>query len=156
MGIFTNIVTLVACVSTMIYCYILAKRIHAFDNIQSGIGAVIEEMIRTTNDLQSAFNHTRHEIEIQSHRLQDKIDEGIALSEYLQSLLDEVAEKKQQMQAAPSFSSHPTKTATQNAFLDIQKTISQDDLEGVMPADLYEFKNRKKKPQIIIPGEEYI
>lgn len=90
MELFVNILTLTACFATMAYCYILAKRIHAFHNIKDGVGALIEEMIRTTSDLQIAFTTTQRNIDTQYNKIQDKIDEGVALTEYLNTILQEV------------------------------------------------------------------
>lgn len=150
MGLFINILTLFACISAMVYCYILNKRVQAFHNIQDGIGAVIEEMIRSTSELQSAFNQTRYEIEIQSNQLQDKIDEGVALSEYISTLLEEVQNETyrfQQPQVVDTKSSQDSNLFT--------KELSQD-LEDVVPADFDRLKQKKRKPQIMIAGEEYI
>jgi hypothetical protein len=185
MEFFVNILTLTACFATMAYCYVLAKRIHAFHNIKDGVGALIEEMIRTTSDLQIAFNTTQHNIDNQYHRLQDKIDEGVALTEYLSSVLQEVDEASnhlyslkteitftQQAQQAQKYKNHTIKQSTlpddfrlphhlekssQSSFQYHDTGVSDvsDPLEDVMPADFDSLK-RKKRPKMIIQGDEYL
>ncbi len=183
MELFVNILTLTACFSAMAYCYILAKRIHAFHNIKDGVGALIEEMIRTTTDLQTAFNVTQNNIDNQYHKLQDKIDEGVALTDYLSTLLQEIEQSAYDLQALKtelSFNQQAQKqsynqpksqkiplstlpddfrlhTHSDMLLSDTQENniSSEDPLADIMPADFDSLK-RKKRHQIIIKGEEYL
>ncbi|MFT6072268.1 MAG: hypothetical protein ACJARD_000813 [Alphaproteobacteria bacterium] len=168
MTLFVNILTLIACFAAMAYCYVLAKRIHAFHNIKDGVGALIEEMIRTTNDLQIAFDLSQKNVDAQSNKLQDKIDEGVAMSEYITSLLDEtqitLAELREMKQGFSDNKSHslrqkPTIASTlPDSFQIPQNTpqdIHNDTLEDVVPLGFNRAK-RKKRHQIILPGEEYL
>ncbi len=191
MEFFVNILTLTACFATMAYCYVLAKRIHAFHNIKDGVGALIEEMIRTTSDLQIAFNTTQHNIDNQYHRLQDKIDEGVALTEYLSSVLQEVDDASNtlyslkteitltQQAQKHNFSSEADTKKNKNLkhstlpddfrlplhlekssqisshYHDTDVSDAPDPLEDVMPADFDSLK-RKKRPKMIIQGDEYL
>jgi hypothetical protein len=199
MELFVNILTLTACFATMAYCYVLAKRINAFGNMKDGMGALIEEMIRTTSDLQSTFNATQYSIDNQYHKIQDKIDEGIALSEYLTSIINDIQESDRQesdrqesvmqFQSTKTQAYLPHQNQTRNigtpvnqyhqqhnlnsqyikqstlpdAFklsqtdvpMPIQETNQPDPFADVMPSDFNSLK-RKKRPKIIIPGEEYL
>lgn len=174
MEFFVNILTLTACFATMAYCYVLAKRINTFGNMKDGMGALIEEMIRTTTDLQSAFNATEHNIDNQYHKIQDKIDEGIALSEYLTSIMNDIEKAgTHQPLSKTQVSLHKSAQVKQSTLPDSfrlsqidmpimpiqQNSIIQsnapDPFADIMPSDFDSLK-RKKRPKIIIPGEEYL
>lgn len=175
MDFFINLLTLTACFATMLYCYVLAKRIQTFRNMKDGVGALIEEMIRTTTDLQTAFNATQKNIDNQYYKLQDKIDEGVALSEYLSTLIDNIEnniytfENVKQSINSNNLSdvvNHSQKISTlpdtlklpinlKNLTINPTSNNSDDPLSDVMPADFNRYKN-KKRPKIIIPGEEYL
>lgn len=187
MEFFVNILTLTACFATMAYCYVLAKRIHSFRNMKDGMGALIEEMIRTTTDLQTAFNATQHNIDTQCHKIQDKIDEGIALSDYLTGIMNDIEEsshylhkiqteissleqmhQKNATKAPQYYYSQPkpqapvVKHSTLPDAFQIAKQQQtdlnheqEDPFSDVVPVDFDSLK-RKKRPKIIIPGEEYL
>jgi|GEM_PF-5648577 len=178
MTLIINIITLVACISAMTYCYVLSKRIRAFDNVKDGIGALIEEMIRTTNELQSTFSSTQRNVDAQNNRLQDKIDEGIAMSEYINTLIDDAQttledvrniKKDLSPQLHTPITPHidvperhhtpimPTPSTLPKAFQIQDNTEIPDD---VIPSDFEQFKRYKKRQQSMRPkdtyGEEYL
>lgn len=182
MEFFVNILTLTACFATMAYCYVLAKRIHAFHNVKDGVGALIEEMIRTTSDLHIAFNTTQSNIDNQYHRLQDKIDEGVALTEYLSTVLQEVDTAsntlynlKTEIALTQQAHKHKTQNINQSTlpddfrlphhlekssprsshYHDTHTSNAPDPLDDVVPADFNSLK-RKKRPKIMIQGDEYL
>jgi hypothetical protein len=181
MEFFVNILTLTACFATMAYCYVLAKRIHSFRNMKDGMGALIEEMIRTTSDLQIAFVSTQKNIDNEYHKLQDKIDEAISLNEYLSDIMNNIQTQTAQIKSihaeilaskqgqtnvlsqVKKYSQAPVKQSTlpdsfKLSSLENRPEFSNNDidpLDDVMPADFNSLR-RKKRPQIIIPGEEYL
>ncbi len=179
-----NILTLSACIAAMTYCYVLSKRIASFRDMKEGIGALIEEMIRTTTDLQTAFTYTKHNIERHTDIVQDKIDEGVALSEYLENLLSEarrVSDKIQSLQRQnisnmtsnsqnyksmtvpmmysseeeyPLTAKDAIASHTPEDF-STQQEPDTDPLADVMPAG-FDKLGKKKKIQFRVPGEEYL
>ena len=94
MAMFLNILTMMLCAGAMTYCYILGKQVRSLKNMRDGVGTLIEDMIRTTQELQHAFEDTRHTVEGEYNKLNDKIDEGAVLGEYLETLMHDVKKYK--------------------------------------------------------------
>lgn len=163
MNFLVNILTMALCVGTMTYCYVLSRQIRALRDMKTGFGTLIEDMIRTTNNLEIAFHTTKQNMEQDYEKLCDKIDEGAALIEYLSMTSEEIKKFKNQSSQTTKVQPPLTKTQTQKSTTDLYKIFENskveddnhsDPLEDVMPKGL--SRPVKRPPPYIIPGEEYI
>lgn len=182
MGMFLDLLTILLCAGAMAYCYVLGRQVRALKNMREGVGVLIEDMIRTTHDLQVAFEQTKHTLDTDYEKLNDKIDEGAVLSEYIETLLSDVKaveetllshredvlsrsrQNTSQSQHTPITTSETTLSGDVGNLLDQvfeQKNYSQpkgqtgqDPLEDVVPKGL--GRPIKRAPPRIIPGEEYL
>ena len=156
MTLLINILTMALCIGAMTYCYVLGKQIKSLRNMREGVGALIENMIKTTNDLQYAFEVTKQTVSNEYERLRDTIDEGAVLSDYLSTLIEnaqvienniQTLHKKIMTETRPT----PIKTNTSSQSSHPQ----HDPLADVMPKDF--GKRTIKRPiSYVVPNEEYL
>lgn len=171
MNFFLNILTMMLCAGTMAYCYILSRQIKSLRNMREGVGLLIEDMIKTTQNLQTTFESTKKTMTYDYERLVDKIDEGVALTDYLNDLLLEARHVQKTIHkddfyipqtpivSLPEVKKAQKATADQLNRIFNQNNISanafgEDPLEDVVPKGL-KLPNRKNPPSSI-PGEEYL
>lgn len=164
MTFFLNILTILLCSGTMAYCYVLGKQVKSLKNMRDGVGALIEDMIKTTHNLQLTFESTKRTMDSDYERLSDKIDEGAILSSYLSDLIQTAENMKNALTEKPvttpvSKPNYPNQNQNINTRLsqifDSQGGNNNDDpLSDVMPKGM--GKTIKKPVPYIIPGEEYL
>lgn len=144
------------CIGAMTYCYVLGKQIKSLRNMREGVGALIENMIKTTNDLQYAFEVTKQTVNNEYERLRDTIDEGAVLSDYLITLIENAQTIENNIQAIHKkimAESRPTPIQTNHSSSSVQS--HHDPLADVMPKD-FGKRSTKRPISYIIPNEEYL
>ena len=164
MAMFLNIVTMMLCAGAMTYCYILGKQVRVLKDMRDGVGVLIEDMIKTTTELQHAFENTKYTVEGEYNKLNDKIDEGAVLGEYLESLMQDAQNiennlahrqntfhKTSETKISPSSLSQARQAET---FVNNVFENQHDPLEDVAPKGM--GRPIKRPPPFIVPGEEYL
>ena len=166
MATFINIITLMFCAGAMSYCYILGKQVRSLKNMRDGVGVLIEDMIKTTQELQFAFENTKDTIQNEYDKLNDKIDEGASLGEYLDDIIIDIKNMQDTLIKNQSSMRQETHTHISPSALSEEKEADafinkvfdnqqdSDPLADVVPKGL--GKPIKRAPPVIIPGEEYL
>lgn len=144
MSLIVDIITIMLCSGAIAYCYVLNKQIQSLKQMRDNVGDLIGNMINTTENLQNAFEYTKRSFENDYEKINDKIEEGAALIEFLQLSIQEAQIQKDNVEEIID-----VKNDINNVF-----DSQSDPLENVEPKGL----NRpiRKAPAYIIPGEEYI
>lgn len=158
MTMLINILTMALCIGAMTYCYVLGKQVKSLRNMREGVGALIEDMIKTTNDLQYAFEVTKQTVSNEYERLRDTIDEGAALSDYLTTLIENAQAIEHNIQTIHKkimAESRPTPIQPKQPSVSPSSHPHHDPLADVMPKD-FGKRSTKRPISYIIPNEEYL
>lgn len=162
MALFLNIITIMLCAGAMTYCYILGKQVRSLKDMRDGVGVLIEDMIKTTTELQHAFENTRYTVENEYNRLNDKIDEAAVLGEYIETLMQntqnvqsDIANNATNRRGNPNMTYTPiSESQKAENFVNQVFDNHHDPLEDVVPKGM--GKSIKRPPPFIVPGEEYL
>lgn len=157
---------IILCAGAAIYCHILSRQVKNLRDSRSGIAEVIKDMVRNVNDMQRAFDTTRAGVEEETRKLRDLIEEGVALSEYVENKQRDLAVLLQAAQTMSTKSSRKERTdfgVNPDVYdfggrVSSGRTGGEDPLADVAPKDFDPNRRSVKKPRsfVKIDGEEYI
>ncbi len=172
---------IILCIATAGYCHYLARQIKRLQDAKHGIAQAIRDMSGGVDEMENAFKRTRSGIDVETERLREMIEEGSALSEYIEmrekrlsDLLNDIQARSERLESARKMQMNFTPEPRSHYFDDervmneraasapsypapAQSFPENDPLDEVVPKGFRaNVQNRVIKNRYKMPGEEYL